>query len=853
MEHARVRRIAALPYTVMLVVLLGATTLRALRFDQWPPGLSYDEAVNGIDAVNLGSLTLMPPRITDNGRSELLFSFLLIPTVHLIGPTRFGLRIASLFLGVLAVAAAYRAGRHAAPLGSPARPWAGVLAAGVLAVMVGHIHLSRVSYRGILLPFILLLFVDAFIAAWEHGRRRDFALAGMWLGLCIMSYAPGLVAPIIAAVATLHQAILRRRQLRDRWRGLLAFGLVCALIFGAQAVLLIVQPSLYHRVGEMNRFSLPLGEQIAAYLRGMSSAWSVMGRSGDVNPQYNVAETPLLHTAFLYGLLLIGMAACVLRPRRAFSVLGLGLLFGMLLPNAMAGEMRHGLRIVGEYAAVPLVVAASLDALTWPLIRFPAQPRLQLAQMWLLGLFLASCVIWGGARSWQIYADYFRSDVRWGQGGAISAFSWFFETRRLAMAEFAAQHEGVVYVPLTEARHPSMRYFTLRQFPRVTTFAAYFPSGGPLTLRPGVFLIPPDAEDLATFVAFMPDGTLVLLPRLEEDTVVALREAAASSNWVLRDAYGEVAAALVEFPPNGNPLVLERPVAHPLPANFGNQVSLVGWDAPLVLPDDDYIHVTLYFAPGDVQRHNVFAFIQLWDHGFGWLASGEEIIPNRWLYTPEQWKPQDVVPVVLYLPVPEGLEWGAYDLAIGVSDFRHHPIPILTDSGEASEVAVATAFKVPQPPPPFAYGAWNIAFGETAFQNVLALMSYEVLDQAGKPIDTVQPGQPLSVVLHWKAFLRPDADYTLFVHVVDSAGTLIAQNDSQPLGGRYPTSVWSPGEAVITTHPIDLPAQIDGPITLYAGMYLWPTMEHPIAWQAGGSVWQDGRAPLTQLPVSNQQ
>jgi hypothetical protein len=62
-----------------------------------------------------------------------------------------------------------------------------------------------------------------------------------------------------------------------------------------------------------------------------------------------------------------------------------------------------------------------------------------------------------------------------------------------------------------------------------------------------------------------------------------------------------------------------------------------------------------------------------------------------------------------------------------------------------------------------------------------------------------------SITLHWRALKETDADYTLFVHVLDINGQIVAQNDSQPhrrddpAGRFYPTSMWVKGEYVSDT------------------------------------------------------
>jgi hypothetical protein len=62
-----------------------------------------------------------------------------------------------------------------------------------------------------------------------------------------------------------------------------------------------------------------------------------------------------------------------------------------------------------------------------------------------------------------------------------------------------------------------------------------------------------------------------------------------------------------------------------------------------------------------------------------------------------------------------------------------------------------------------------------------------------------------SITLHWRALKETDVDYTLFVHMLDATGQIVAQNDSQPhrrddpAGRLYPTSIWVKGEYVSDT------------------------------------------------------
>lgn len=63
---------------------------------------------------------------------------------------------------------------------------------------------------------------------------------------------------------------------------------------------------------------------------------------------------------------------------------------------------------------------------------------------------------------------------------------------------------------------------------------------------------------------------------------------------------------------------------------------------------------------------------------------------------------------------------------------------------------------------------------------------------AGPP--AVAAGGVVTLDAVWAAAAPPRADYTVFVHIVDAAGRLVAGRDMRPLGGSARTSGWAPVE-----------------------------------------------------------
>ena len=64
-----------------------------------------------------------------------------------------------------------------------------------------------------------------------------------------------------------------------------------------------------------------------------------------------------------------------------------------------------------------------------------------------------------------------------------------------------------------------------------------------------------------------------------------------------------------------------------------------------------------------------------------------------------------------------------------------------------------------------------------------------------------------------------EADYTVFVHLLDENGQLVSQNDARPRRSAYPTAWWEAGEVVEDTISLDLTAVPPGAYTLTIGLY----------------------------------
>ncbi len=79
-------------------------------------------------------------------------------------------------------------------------------------------------------------------------------------------------------------------------------------------------------------------------------------------------------------------------------------------------------------------------------------------------------------------------------------------------------------------------------------------------------------------------------------------------------------------------------------------------------------------------------------------------------------------------------------------------------------------------------------------------------------------GSTLALRLYWRVQQTPPADLTTTTQLFDAAGARLAQNDAPPGGVFYPTSLWRPGERLVESHTLQLPAGA-APSALLVAMY----------------------------------
>jgi hypothetical protein len=185
------------------------------------------------------------------------------------------------------------------------------------------------------------------------------------------------------------------------------------------------------------------------------------------------------------------------------------------------------------------------------------------------------------------------------------------------------------------------------------------------------------------------------------------------------------------------------------------------------------------------------------------------------------WPPETVARGQLRLRLPADLETGAYQWVL---ETESRLLPI----GTLNVTAPARTFTPP-------------ATG----QQLEADLGLATLFAAEAPA-ILKPGDVLPVKLVWRADELFEETYSVFVHVLNSEGSLVAQSDGGPANWARPTTCWLPGEYIFDERLIQLPADLPaGTYTLYAGLYRPADGQRLLT-----TSFPDGRVPLISITIA---
>ena len=358
---------------LLLIILALAAFFRLWQLNAIPPGLYPDVAINGNDALNTLQTNNFKVFYPENNGREGLFMWLIALSFSVFGVSIWSIKIVAAIIGILTVLGLYLLTKE---LFKPveASPLLALWASFFLATSFWHVLFSRLGFRAIMLPFIL---VFGFYFLWRglnNKKALPFIMAGIFFGAGFYTYISYRFIILLLPIVWFCWLITYKKE--GQLKKFFLFSVLCLLFIVAVAlplgVYFIQHPQDFvGRAALISVFAsqnplLELGKSLISHL-GMFNI------RGDANWRHNYANAPELFwpigILFLIGFILSIKELIISfksKNRSLFTAhcLLLSWFFLFLLPGILTAEsVPHALRVIGVIPPVFIFAALAADFL----------------------------------------------------------------------------------------------------------------------------------------------------------------------------------------------------------------------------------------------------------------------------------------------------------------------------------------------------------------------------------------------------------------------------------------------------------------------------------------------------------
>jgi 4-amino-4-deoxy-L-arabinose transferase-like glycosyltransferase len=396
---------------ILLVILIIAGWFRFYQLGTIPPGLTHDEAGHGHDASAILHGARPVYETVGYGR-EPLYDYVVAWAMPIFGENYLTLRIVSVLAGLLLIAVMHFWVRRAFDV-----PTA-IATSAFLATSFWAVMISRQALRSALLP---MLFTAAVFFMWQAvrpyakqqtiqrrwpmiSRLASYVLAGLFLGLSLMTYMAARVLPFVFIAFWVYLFILHRPIWKANWFGVIFIIGLGLIIAWPMFDYIATTPGAEQRLSQL---SGPIDQLFAGnpqeLLGNISGALGMFMFYGDNLWLYNIPGRALLGL-ILGPMALVGLVIALVRFKRMEYALALFWLIAGIFPSLITGVVASILRSIAALPVVYLFVSIGLVEIMRGLERLIESHTLRTIPLVLLAVAVtvfswnAYFDIWGQAR-----------------------------------------------------------------------------------------------------------------------------------------------------------------------------------------------------------------------------------------------------------------------------------------------------------------------------------------------------------------------------------------------------------------------------------------------------------------------
>lgn len=356
----------------LLIILVIAVFVRLWQLDLIPPGLYPDVAINGNDALEIlktGNFKVFYPE--NNGR-EGLFMWLIAASFSIFGVSIWSIKIVAAIIGILTVLGLYllvkeifeKTNNQQSTINKEA---VALLSSFFLAVSFWHINFSRIGFRAILLPFILVFSFYFLFRGFRTQRIKDVIIAGIFFGLGFYTYTSFRIAVLLLLIVLICWWFIYRKQVLQKKYFFLVSCFLCVTFIIALPIGIYFLQHPQDFIGRVAPISIFAAENPSKeFGKSFILHLGMLNFHGDSNWRHNFSGSPMLPWSlgilFLIGIIFSFKELINFKNHKNWSLaISYWLLviwfFVMLLPGILTYEgIPHALRVIGIIPVVYIFI-----------------------------------------------------------------------------------------------------------------------------------------------------------------------------------------------------------------------------------------------------------------------------------------------------------------------------------------------------------------------------------------------------------------------------------------------------------------------------------------------------------------
>ncbi len=340
----------------LLLILTAACFFRLWQLDSIPPSLWPDEAINANTAFEIkdtGSFKVFYP---DNHGREGLFFLLISFAFSIFGISIWSFKLTSAVAGIITVFGQYLFSLEFFRLAKWKEKSAKITAlvsSFFLAISFWHINFSRIGFRAILAPLVLVFSFYFFFRGLRTKKIWNFLFSGLFFGIGFHTYISFRLAVFLLGFALFFWFFI---SIKENWKKKYFLSVSLLLV----ATFIVALPiGIYFLENPEHFVSRALGVSIfdqespvKEFFKSLAKHLAMFNFSGDLNWRHNFSAMPQLFfsAGILFIVGIIHSLARLLRGksknRGCYAFLFVWL-FALLLPSALTTEgIPHALRTI---------------------------------------------------------------------------------------------------------------------------------------------------------------------------------------------------------------------------------------------------------------------------------------------------------------------------------------------------------------------------------------------------------------------------------------------------------------------------------------------------------------------------